>query len=43
MVKCSNSDLSGLTTFQIGNTIDWQSFDLTLIALESANYLTAGS
>ena len=38
-----DSDLSGLTIFQIGNTIDWQSFDLTLIALEFANYLAAGS
>jgi len=38
-----DSGLSGLTIFQIGNTIDWQSFDLTLIALEFANYLAAGS
>jgi hypothetical protein len=38
-----DSDLSGLTIFQVGNTTDWQSFDLTLIALEFANYLTADS
>jgi hypothetical protein len=36
-------EVSGLTIFQVGNTTDWQSFDLTPIAHELANYLTTGS
>jgi hypothetical protein len=36
-------EVSGLTIFQVGNTTDWQSFDLTPIAQELANYLTTGS
>lgn len=36
-------ELSGLTIFQVGNTTDWLSFDLTPIAQEIANYLTTGS
>ena len=36
-------EVSGLTIFQVGNTTDWQSFDLTPIAPELANYLTTGS
>ena len=35
-------EVLGLTIFQIGNTTDWQSFDLTPIAPELANYLTTG-
>ena len=36
-------EVSGLTIFQVGNDTDWQSFDLTPIAPELANYLTTGS
>lgn len=36
-------DALGLTIFQIGNTTDWQSFDITPIAQPLANYLTTGS
>jgi hypothetical protein len=36
-------EVSGLTIFQVGNTTDWASFDLTPIAQEIANYLTTGS
>jgi hypothetical protein len=35
--------VSGLTIFQIGNTTDWQSFDLRPIAGELGNYLATGS
>lgn len=35
-------EVSGLTIFQVGNTTDWQSFDLTPIAQDLANYLTTG-
>lgn len=35
-------EVLGLTVFQVGNTTDWQSFDLTPIAPELANYLTTG-
>jgi hypothetical protein len=33
----------GVTIFQVGNTTDWQSFDLTPMAQDLANYLTNGS
>ena len=36
-------EVLGLTIFQIGNTSDWQSFDLTPIAQPLANYLSSGS
>lgn len=36
-------EVFGLTIFQVGNTTDFQSFDLTPIAQELANYLTTGS
>ncbi len=36
-------EVRGLTIFQIGNTTDWQSFDLTPVAGELANYLATGS
>lgn len=36
-------EVLGLTIFQVGNTTDFQSFDLTPIANELANYLTTGS
>lgn len=36
-------EVLGLTIFQIGNTTDWQSFDVTPIAEQLANYLTGGS
>ena len=36
-------EVLGLTIFQVGNTTDWQSFDLTPIAPDLANYLTTGS
>lgn len=36
-------EVSGLTIFQVGNTTDWQTFDLTPIAQGLANYLTTGS
>jgi hypothetical protein len=35
-------EVSGLTIFQVGNTTDWQSYDLTPIAPDLANYLTTG-
>jgi hypothetical protein len=38
-----DSEVSGFTIFQVGNTTDWQSFDVTPIAQELANYLTTGS
>ena len=36
-------DVLGLTIFQIGNTTDWKSFDITPIAQPLAIYLTTGS
>ncbi|HXJ90392.1 MAG TPA: hypothetical protein VMS18_26505 [Candidatus Binatia bacterium] len=36
-------EIPGFTIFQVGNTTDWQSFDLTPFAQELANYLTSGS
>lgn len=36
-------EVVGLTIFQVGNTTDWQSFDLTPMAQDLANYLTSGS
>ena len=35
-------EVSGLTIFQVGNTTDWHSFDLTPIAPELANYMNTG-
>jgi len=36
-------EVSGLTIFQVGNTTDWQSFDLTPIAQQLKSYLSSGS
>jgi hypothetical protein len=36
-------EVVGFTIFQVGNTTDWQSFDLTPMAQDLANYLTGGS
>ena len=36
-------EVIGLTIFQIGNTTNWQSFDLTPITSELVNHLTTGS
>lgn len=36
-------EVAGLTIFQVGNTTDWQTFDLTPIAVDLASYLTTGS
>jgi hypothetical protein len=36
-------EVLGVTIFQVGNTTDWQSFNLTPIAPDLANYLTTGS
>lgn len=38
-----DAEASGLAIFEVGNTTDWQSFDLAPIAQELANYLTTGS
>jgi hypothetical protein len=38
-----DSEVVGLTIFQVGNTTDWQTFDLTPIAPDLANYLTTGA
>ena len=36
-------EVVGLTIFQVGNTNDFQSFDITPVAQQLANYLTSGS
>jgi len=36
-------EVLGLTIFQVGDTTNWQSFDLTPIAQKLANYLATGS
>lgn len=36
-------EVVGLTIFQVGNTTDWQSFDVTPVAQPLANYLANGS
>ena len=39
----SDPDVVGFTIFQVGNTTDWQSFDLTPMAQDLATYLKTGS
>ena len=36
-------EVSGFTVFQVGNTTDWQTFDLTPIAPQLESYLITGS
>ena len=38
-----DNEVVGFTIFQVGNNTDWQSFDLTPLAQDLANYLTSGS